>query len=200
MRELRELTDSELKTAYDTVYREAFPPKELKPLFVMRRMAREGSYRTLGWFGDGEPAGYASLWLERDGYILLDYLAVPEGMRGGGIGAALLAALLDHHPPGTVFLIESEAPETAEDGMAERRIAFYRRCGAALLGFDSGLWGVQYKVFALSRAPVDEAAVLAHYDALYRRHIPKPIWKKAVRIPLAAGETAPEYYRRKESL
>lgn len=200
MREFRELNDTELKTAYNAIYKEAFPPKELKPLFSMRRMAREGSYRTLGWFEDGEAIGYTSLWTEADGYILLDYIAVPKEKRGGGIGAALLEALLDYHPPGTVFMIESEAPETAEDGMAERRIAFYRRCGASPLGFDSGLWGVHYKLFALSRAPVDESAVLAHYDALYRRHIPKTIWKKAVRIPLAAGETAPKYDRREESL
>ena len=200
MREFRELTDAELKTAYNTVYREAFPPKELKPLFVMRRMAREGSYRTLGWFEGGEAAGYASLWLAGDGYILLDYIAVPRERRGGGIGAALLEALLEQHSPGTVFMIESEAPETAEDGMAERRIAFYLRCGAVPLGFDSGLWGVRYKLFALSRAPIDEAAVLARYDALYRRHIPKTVWKKAVRIPLAAGEAAPKYDRREESL
>ena len=200
MREFRELTDDELKTAYYTVYKEAFPPKELKPLFVIRRTTREGSYRTLGWFEDGAPVGYASLWLEEDGYILLDYIAVPREKRGAGVGAAMLEALLDYHPPGTVFMIESEAPDTAEDGMAERRIAFYRRCGASPLGFDSGLWGVHYKLFALSRAPVDERAVLAHYDALYRRHIPKTIWKKAVRIPLAAGEAAPGYYRQKESL
>ena len=200
MRELRELTDTELKTAYNTVYKEAFPPKELKPLFAMRRMAREGAYRTLGWFEGGACVGYTSLWLEEDGYILLDYLAVPKEKRGGGIGAALLEALLERYPSGTVFMIESEAPETAEDGMAERRIAFYRRCGAAPLGFDSGLWGVHYKLFALSRAPIDAGAVLAHYDALYRRHIPKPIWKKAVRIPLAPGEAAPKFDRREESL
>lgn len=200
MREFRELNDIELKTVYNTVYREAFPPKELKPLFAMRRMAREGVYRTLGWFEDGAPIGYTSLWLAEGGYILLDYLAVPREKRGGGIGAALLEALLEQHPPGTVFMIESEAPETAEDGMAERRIAFYLRCGAVPLDFDSGLWGVRYRLFSLSRAPVDKTAVLARYNALYRRHFPQKIWQKAIRIPLAAGETAPKYDRREAEL
>lgn len=198
MRELRELTDAELKTAYNTVYKEAFPPKELKPLFAMRRLAREGTYRTLGLFEDGEPIGYASLWLAGDGYILLDYLAVPKERRGGGIGAALLEALPERHPPGTVFLIESEAPETAEDGMAERRVAFYLRCGAMPLGFDSAVWGVRYRLFALSRAPIDADAALAHYDALYRRHFPKKIWHRAIRIPLAAGEAVPDCDRWEE--
>ena len=39
---LRKLSGTALAQAYENVFREAFPPEELKPLFVMEKMSREG--------------------------------------------------------------------------------------------------------------------------------------------------------------
>ena len=85
-RQIKELTDAQLKNAYYTVYREAFPPAELKPLSSMRRMTRDGVYRSLGLFEGGEPVAFANLWLDGD-HILIDYLCVPARRCWGVCGS-----------------------------------------------------------------------------------------------------------------
>ena len=92
--ELRVMTPAELARAYETDFKEAFPPSELKPLEVMEKMRRRGAYDPLGYFdGTGAAAGYICLWKHPDGrYILVDYLCVPAGRRNGGMGGKLLAA------------------------------------------------------------------------------------------------------------
>ena len=57
MREFRILTPTELKTAYDTVFREAFPPQELKPLAAIEKMRELGEYEPCALFEDGLPVG-----------------------------------------------------------------------------------------------------------------------------------------------
>lgn len=195
MRALRPLTDGELERAYNTLYKEAFPPSELKPLRAMTQTADGGRHLTLGWFDGGALLGCASLWSADGGYLLLDYLVVPKEQRGGGIGRALLGALLDDYPDGTVFMIESEAPtgDPARDGLILRRLDFYRRCGARPIGFDAAVFGVRYKLLALSRGEADAKKFLSRYTALYRGHFPDGLWERAFRIPLRDGDAIPVF-------
>ena len=56
------LTPDELKTAYETDLREAFPPTELKPLFAMEDLRRKGLYDPLAFYDEaGQILGYALL-------------------------------------------------------------------------------------------------------------------------------------------
>ena len=143
------LTPEELKKAYETDLSEAFPPSELKPLSAMESLRERGVYDPLCLRDEaGAVLGYILLWKHLDGrYILIDYLCVPAGRRNGGIGGKLLQTVIDAYPVGTVFLGESEAPsgEPAADEMILRRLAFYRRNGAAFLGYDCALFGVLFK-------------------------------------------------------
>ena len=122
--ELRILSPQELRLAYETDLREAFPPSELKPLAAMESLRRRGVYDPLGYFGgDGEALGYILLWKHRDGrYLLIDYLCVPSGRRNGGIGGKLIQAVRTHYPPETVFIGETEAP-TGDPGRPARAAA-----------------------------------------------------------------------------
>jgi GNAT superfamily N-acetyltransferase len=185
----RPLDGEELRRAYETVFREAFPPQELKPLCAMEEMVRQGVYRPLGYFEDDTALGYAMLW-EDAPYILIDYLCVPAPMRNRGIGSRLLSRLPDVFPDDTVFIGEAEAPtgDADADGIILRRLDFYRRTGAITLGYDSALFGVHYKTLAWAKFPPDEGEVMRHHDGLYRGHLSPEIYAAAVRIPLHEGE------------
>lgn len=188
MRQLRELTNGELQTAYDTVMTEAFPPQELKPVEAMFRLREMGRYAPLGYFEDDRPIGYICLWLDGD-YILIDYLCVPRDMRNGGIGAEIIKAAVDAYPEGTVFIGESEAPDGgAEDGIRSRRLAFYARNGAKMLGYDTALFGVHYKTIVWAKKLPSEEEILFHHDQIYRKCMAPEIYEAAIQIPLGPGE------------
>lgn len=194
MRELRTLTASELEEAYSTVFSEAFPPQELKPLSAMQRMWELGEYEPCGLFENGSPIGYICLW-KNGRYILIDYLCVPRDIRSGGIGGETVKKAISAAPGDTIFIGEVEAPtgDPERDGIINRRLGFYARLGAQTAGYDTALFGVHYKTIYWSSSPVDEAELLEKHRGLYLRHIPDEIYQRAIKIPLAPGE-APESF------
>lgn len=191
MRELKQLDDAALERAYDGVFREAFPPQELKPLRAIRDMLASGEYQALALCEGGRELGYVCLWVDGP-WVLVDYLCVPRSLRGGGIGAEIIARTVASFPEDTVFLGEAEAPtgKPEEDGIILRRLDFYRRCGARVLGYDTALFGVHYKTIVWSKNVPDEAEAMERHARFYRRRFPDALYAAAVRIPLAAGESA----------
>ena len=188
-RQLKDLTDAQLKDAYYTVYREAFPPTELKPLSSMRRMTRDGVYRNLALFDSGEPVAFANLWLDGD-HILIDYLCVPAARRGRGLGAELLERLREAYSPETVFIVEAEAPtgDPEKDALISRRLAFYERCGAVPLSYETAIFGVHYKTVVWSPLPPDEAEIRRRHAALYRGRLGPALYAAAIHIPYRRGD------------
>ncbi len=189
MRIFRKLTDPELSAAYESVFREAFPPEELKPLFAIARMRAEGQYDTLGLFADGRPMGYICCWLDLP-YVLIDYLCVERSHRNGGIGAMILEEIRKFYPPETVFIGEVEAPtgDPEADKMIFRRLGFYARCGAKSVGYDCALFGVHYKTIVWSENTVDEAELCRRHDGFYRRNFTPALYASAIQLPLKEGE------------
>lgn len=189
---LKILTPEELRRAYETDLREAFPPSELKPLAAMEDLRRKGRYDPLGAFGaSGEILGYVLLWKHRDGrYILVDYLCVPASRRGGGIGGTLLQAVREGYPAGTVLLGESEAPtgDPDRDGLILRRLAFYRRTGAVTLGYDCALFGVHFKNICWAESMPDEAEILRKHQEIYLDQFGPERYRRYIQLPLAPGE------------
>ena len=186
------LTPDELKTAYETDLRKAFPPTELKPLFAMEDLRRKGLYDPLAFYDEaGQILGYALLWKHSDGrYILIDYLCVPASRRNGGIGGQILQALRQHYPAETAFLAESEAPtgDDVQDALIHRRLGFYQRNGGVILGYDCALFGVHFKniCWAASLPPEDE--ILQKHREIYLRQFGQKRYDQFVQIPLAPGE------------
>lgn len=189
---LHRMTAEELRLAYETDLREAFPPSELKPLKAMEELCEKGLYDPLRFVGDeNETLGYILLWRHEDGrYVLLDYLCVPAQLRNGGVGAKLLAAMRAHYPPDTVFIWESEAPtgDAAQDEMILRRLNFYQRCGAAVLGYDNALFGVHFKTLCYASSLPEESEVLKKHREIYLRHFGQARYDRYIQIPLRPGE------------
>ena len=186
---LRKLTYSELGEAYENVFREAFPPEELKPLFVMEKMSREGQYDILGLFEDDKSLGYICCWLDMP-FVLIDYLCVDRRFRNGGLGAEMLRLIREFYPENTVFIGEAEAltGDAALDGIIARRLDFYRRCGAEILGYDCALFGVHYKCIVWNKGEYSEDEIRRRHDGFYRRNFTPKMYASAIQLPLKEGE------------
>ena len=177
---------------YERDLKPSFPPAELKPLENIQAMCRDGCYRPWCLFDGEEIAGACFLWLGRPGWALLDYLCVTESRRNGGAGALMLE-LLREAEPGTVILVESEAPVHAPDpAMAERRLGFYARCGLRTAGYDTDVFGAHYKTLYLSEGPVPDGRLMEENRFIYQNRFPKEKYDRYVRIPRdpAAGPVA----------
>lgn len=189
MDEIRKLTKEERKLAYNEVFREAFPRAELKPLAAIERMIAAGYYEFLGFFRDGEAAGYICNWLDGN-YILIDYLCVPRHIRNGGIGGEIIEHLKKDYPPDTVLIAETEAEtgNAARDEMILRRQGFYRRYGARFMPYDCALFGVHYRTIVWSKEEPDPEEIQRRHDGFYRRAFTKELYDSAVQLPLKPGE------------
>lgn len=191
---LRKLSGGELERAYESVFREAFPPEELKPLSVMRRMTGEGQYDPLGFFRDGRPVGYICCWKDLP-YILIDYLCVDRRFRNGGVGAAVLEKTRAFYPPDTVFIGEVEAPtgDGEADRLIKRRLGFYARCGAQDTGWTEHLFDAWFRILVLpcpGCAPIGREEAVRQLAQCYRRSLSEERWRKFVRFYRPDGNTA----------
>jgi len=183
--ELRIPTPEEVRDFYNTDMKEAFPPAELKPLAAIEKMWADGWYKPYCLYDDdgSGPIGCAFLWLGHDGWALLDYLCVSAGWRNDGFGREILR-LLPRVEPGTVIFGEAEAPVHAPDpAMAERRLGFYKRCGLRIAGYDTELFGVHYNTLYLADGEVEDDALLAEHQFVYRNTFTHEKYAKYVRIP-----------------
>lgn len=89
------------------------------------------------------------------------YFAVAPAARSGGLGSGLYQYLIAHLRPGTKALIfDLEDPEEMETpearSLAERRVAFYRRQGARMLG------GIRYIQKAAPHLPELHLRLMVH--------------------------------------
>ena len=190
---LARMTADELRRAYRTDLVEAFPPSELKPLSAMEDLCAKGLYDPLCARDEtGDVLGYILLWRHGDGkHILIDYLCVPAQKRNGGIGARLLTAMRGDYAADTVFIWESEAPtgDTEQDAMILRRLNFYQRCGAKVLGYDNALFGVHFKTLCIDSGGESEDVILQKHQEIYRAQFSPERYEKYIQIPLRPGET-----------
>jgi hypothetical protein len=120
--------------AVRAIYEDAFPPElsaDFDSLLADRLVVRVAD--------DGTPEGLAVLRdLGDTGWVFLRYYAV--GVRGGGVGTAMLGELADLlGSEGSRLLVwdveDPDEPGLSEDHVVEhrRRIAFYERAGGVLL-------------------------------------------------------------------
>ena len=129
MRQLEVLQRSDFEEVWK-IMRESFPADERRERAGQEALVTEPDYHLYGIREEGVPAAFADVW-EFAEFSFLEHFAVEQGRRNGGLGAGLLRQLT-----GRVrlpLILEAEPPETE---IAARRIAFYRREGFALNGYE----------------------------------------------------------------
>lgn len=178
LREITGLHDAALPQLLD-IYQQSFPLREQMPFSWWIDLLREkdsgaGEHRHLvALEQDGECIAFAYYEADEDG-VYLWYLATRADQRGGGVGAQVFQEIKRQaFARGRYLFFEVELPEeaarfSAEEGeLARRRIAWYQRQGARLLGGieyiqDVG-WQPAYPM-ALMIATPEEIAPQAAYE------------------------------------
>ena len=189
--DLRTPTPDELRLAYDRDLAEAFPPQELKPLKHIERMTERGLYYPLCLYDGGEIIGECFLWAGRPGWLLLDYLCVTRTRRDAGLGAYLLDAMRARFPD-SVIIGETEVPQYAPNPpMAARRLAFYKRNGAAVTNIEADIFGVRYHIIYWSAAPRPDAEIQSEYADIYRSSFTPDNYERYIKIPRPASADRP---------
>lgn len=155
------VTAADLEELHREVLSPSFPPEELESVESLVEGCAQGRTRALGVRRDGRVvAGAVAAGSGTPGEaMLLVYLAIAPGQRGGGIGGALLDAAVQtwvaEASPG-LLLAEVEHPDHHEASEAHgdpaARLRFYARHGARLLAvpyFQPGLGAAGARVPAL---------------------------------------------------
>ncbi|MEV1318297.1 GNAT family N-acetyltransferase [Micromonospora arborensis] len=137
--ELRDLYDEPdldlLRRAYVDILLPSFPPDQLEDIDVLVQSSTTFVGLALH---DGAPVG-VMVADPFDGVLLLSYLAVRPGIRGGGIGGLLVGRLLPawrERSGADVVLAEVEDPRlhpAGEFGDPGARLRFYQRAGFGML-------------------------------------------------------------------
>ena len=194
--ELKLLNKAELTALYREHLLADFPKSELKPLKGMLNLMDRGVYDPLLVTDNGEPVGYAMVWLPADRTgALLEYFGVLRGKRNGGIGSRILDLLTQRY--GQLFG-EAEAPTSdipEENDLRRRRIAFYERSGFRVLDYECALFGVHFN--CLYRGPeTDDRVVEAMHRGVYAEWFSPSHMERFIQLPLRPGEAlhpAPEW-------
>ena len=186
--ELKTLNEKELTALYRDEMEYDFPKSELKPLGAMLRLMELGQYDPLLVIEDGEPVGYAMMWLpkSRQG-ALLEYLGVLRGKRSGGLGSRILPLLLERY--GQLFG-EAEAPTSdseEENDLRRRRIGFYQRNGFRVLDYQCALFGVHFNCLYCG-PQTDDRAVEQLHRSVYADYFSPQHMKQYIQLPLKEGE------------
>lgn len=174
-----------LRNLYPAMRRD-FPKAELKPLSKLERQLRQGRCQVWLVLEDETPRGYASVLLTPGcPYVLLDYLAMFPGQRGGGYGSRALALLKEQYPAGILAEAEAELPGDGEESQTRRRrIAFYQKNGFVPCPFENSIFGVEYLVHLWTPQPVEHPgreaaqAMIVHY----RGQLPPMVFHACVKI------------------
>ncbi len=130
MIQLRNLDTADINAA-EALYLASFPPEERRPWEQIADADTEPQAYGI-YDADNLFAGFITVW-NFGGYVYVEHFAVDSTRRGSGIGAAAMASLREL--AGVPVVLEVEPPGHP-DPMVPRRIAFYKRCGFALLDYD----------------------------------------------------------------
>ena len=128
------------------LYLRSFPSAERKPISVILDHYRQGRWDIWYCEQDGKFCGLASTMNSPD-LVLVDYLAVEPGLRGAGIGSAIVRQLLEKYGETGLFLEVENTQEPAKNHAERiRRKQFYLRNGLEELHVKASLFGVNMEL------------------------------------------------------
>lgn len=186
---IRILSIEEGKRVYDNRMTKDFPACELKPWNRMEGLVKAGKYEMLGMFQKEELLAYGCFSrMEQGSYLLMDYFAVSEERRGGGIGQQFLSHINEQYPKAQGIIVEVEALEQAqteeEQKIRARRIRFYEKTGLRLYPVFGRIYEADYQLMFLpgSEGFPTSAQLIEIYIKLYQVLLGEEKMKKHMKI------------------
>lgn len=123
-----------------SIYRDALPVSEQKPLQHLSDMVARDDYLFLTLQSQQQVLGFAIAYVSKQSpFYLLEYMAIASSQRSRGYGATLYQALkaqvnsLSGGPRTAVIEVDSPDEASLDHHQRRRRVDFYRRCGASVV-------------------------------------------------------------------
>lgn len=192
----------EMKQIYDGMMKRHFPADEIKPFWVIEKGYQADRYMGYGLYREEDPEkclAYAWMcWMKEENWMLLDYYAVREDLRGQGTGSQFLREIVEKHSLGMPVIIEVEDPDRIEGEAAEsgelseevrpdtlkaekakrlRRISFYLKNGIQMTDMRATVYRVPYAIMVFQKdftAGFDRESLKRAYRIFYA-HIPEHV-------------------------
>lgn len=181
MLEQRLMDIREFQWVYEKQMKHHFPADEIKPFDIVENAFYEGNYLPYGYYEKDTLVAY-TFFLKCGNYLLLDYFAVLEIVRGQGRGSEILSVIKSHLTETETIFLEVEKPEADEEenrNLQERRIRFYLRNGAEFTNVQADVFHVSYLVLTMGRPCHGEKAENA-MKILYHSILTDQIYEKNV--------------------
>ena len=152
---IRKLDLKEGKEVYYQMLINDFAPCEVKPWKKIEKLVREGLYEIYGMWEGKTLLAYGFLSkMRNDNYLLMDYFAVNETLRGRGYGQYFLTHIKEKYPgiAGIVFEVEDvKKAENLEDmEIRTKRIQFYEKAGLKLYPLYAKIYDADYQIMFFS--------------------------------------------------
>lgn len=182
---IRELTLNQIRKLYSERLKRDFPPDEIKPLARIERALAQGEYICYGAM-DGEAILAYAFFVVAGCRALLDYFAVAEELRDGGIGSWFMRELIGW-PLSDMecVLLEVDDPDFGEEheevALRTHRLAFYLRNGLTDTGLRTKVYGVDFRILSLpvgKRPSIEQTREV--YAKLYHTILPPKLYEKWV--------------------
>ena len=128
------------------LYESAFPKEEQIPWADLMRLMKTMSLDFTVYYEDGNLVGLTIVY-PRKQFNWFWYFAVPEELRGQGIGLRILTQLIEKYG-GRSNILDMESPEQVCENSEQRkrRHAFYLRNGFRDTGVGKSFKGIDYTI------------------------------------------------------
>ncbi|MFB9768909.1 GNAT family N-acetyltransferase [Lactiplantibacillus modestisalitolerans] len=143
--------------------REAFPPAELAPMWLLNLFAHRKAVHFSAFFDHDQFCGLC-YYFESQNHVLIAFLAVNSQARGHGYGSQILDAV-KHQTMGKTIVLSAEARDASAPNalQREKRFHFYQQNGIFETGHSFKEGGVRYALLA------SRATNVKTYHALLRQ-------------------------------
>ena len=130
-----------------SLYMSAFPEVERKPFDAIVKKSQEGMIDLLSIEDDDGSFIGIAINILYDKYVLLDYFAIDDTLRGKGYGKQALMQLKEKYSD-KLFLLEIESTYDECDNMEDRkrRKGFYLNCGMVCMPYIVNFLGTLMEV------------------------------------------------------
>ncbi len=141
------LTDKETESIFREHLPNDFQHEQIKPLDVIKKLLKEGSYIGYSIMEREDMIGYAFVFESDKNCVFLDYFAILEPYRNKGLGGEFIDKIYACYGKDSILILEAENPEFSESKvLCEKRIAFYERNGVMRTRVRTRLFDYEYMI------------------------------------------------------